>query len=150
MTPRKTMLLTAVFLAATVAAPALADGFSFGFGYNSAPRYYAVPRTVVYSEPDVVYDAPVYYDSPRVAYFSTCAPAPVYYSSWGPSVVYRRPVVYDRPVVYGAYPRYVRSSGVYFHSYPATYRSFGGGVHFSYRGGDGHHDGGFRVRGHRR
>lgn len=148
MTPRNAMLLTAVFLAATVAGPAWADGFSFGFGYNSAPRYYSVPRTVVYSEPTVVYtdypDAVVYDPPPRVTYFSNYAPAPVrYYSNCGPTVVY------DRPAVYRSYPTYVRSSGVYFRSYPSTYRAYGG-AHFSYRHDGDHYRGGARIRMHRR
>ena len=141
MPTRKTMLLTAVFLAATVAGPALADGFSFGFGYNAAPRYYTVPRTVVYEDSPVVYSDPdvaVYDPPPRVTYFSTCAPAPVtYYSSYGPRVVYERPVVYAPPVVYRSYPRYVRTSGAYFRGYPATYRGYGG-PRYSYRGYDHH------------
>jgi hypothetical protein len=151
------MLLTAVFLAATVAGPAWADGFSFGFGYNSAPRYYSVPRTVVYSEPTVVYrdyrDVVVYDPPPRVTYFSSCAPAPVrYYSSYGPRVVYERPAVYrsyptyTRSSVYRSYPTYARSSGGYLRSYPSAYRGYDGPRH-SYRHYD-QHRGGARVRVH--
>ncbi len=126
---RKAMLLTigAVLLGA-LAAPALADGFSFGFSYNNAPRYYTVPRTVYYSEPTVVYRSypeVVYCDAPRVRYFSSCAPAPT--------------------VVYRSYPPVVRTSTTYFRSCAPTYRTYRSYPAYSYRHHD-RHGGHVRVR----
>ncbi len=127
---RKAMLLTiAAVLLGTLAAPALADGFSFGFSYdrapryysggfsyNSAPRYYTVPRTVYYSEPTVAYRSypeVVYYDAPRVRYFTNYAPAPT--------------------VVYRSYAPVVRSSRTYFRSCAPTFRTYRSYPAYSHR-----------------
>lgn len=73
-----------------LAAPALADGFSFGFSYDRGPRYCYTPRTYVYRDyaPVVVYReyAPSYvvYDPP-VRYYREYVPSRVVYRDYWPS-----------------------------------------------------------------
>jgi hypothetical protein len=89
---RKALVAGLVF-AGLLSAPALADGFAFGFGYSSG-GYYAPAY-------------PVYYDcGPTVVVRDYCPP-PVYYYDCGPryysrSYYYRDcgPRYYSRPVYY--------------------------------------------------
>jgi hypothetical protein len=98
MTTRKALFAICLASAALTTTSAWADGFSFGFSYNDAPRYYRS----YYAPSYVYYDtSPVYYVDP--------APVVVYMPPPPPVVYYPAPTVVYRDVS----PRYYRSTTVY-------------------------------------
>lgn len=162
MTTRKLALLTiGIVTLATFSAPALADGWGFGFSYRGGhgwghgygggvafgwgggydrPCYF--PRTYVYRSYSPVV---VYRDySPNVVVYGDCAPDVVTYDQ-APVTVFRS---YCAPaaVVYPAYaPRYY--GGVYVaRSYYPAYRGFRGGFYYN----SGHHSRPVPYGGHHR